>query len=360
MTTLKKVVIMAGGTGGHVFPGLSVASVMQANGVEVHWLGTAKGIEAKLVPEANIPFHEITISGVRGKGILSWVLAPFRGVLAILQSYLHLREQKPDLVLGLGGFVSGPGGVAAWLARVPLVIHEQNAKPGLTNQWLFRLAKRVLQGFPHTFPENPKVFTVGNPVRPEIEALPGPDAKPTESDRAWRLLVIGGSLGAQALNTTVPEALSLLPMDVRPDVVHQTGGKHIETTKTSYDSIGLHVNLVPFMKDMAQAYSWADMVLCRAGALTVAELCAAGLGAVFVPYPHSVDGHQAANAEFMVSNSAAVCLPQSELNPQKLASLLRQFAESPASRVAMAKSAYRLRNPKVADKIYTLCEEAVR
>jgi UDP-N-acetylglucosamine--N-acetylmuramyl-(pentapeptide) pyrophosphoryl-undecaprenol N-acetylglucosamine transferase len=359
MTTLKKVVIIAGGTGGHVFPGLAVANVMRAKGVEVHWLGTAKGIESKLVPEANIPFHEITISGLRGKGFFSWLLAPFRAVYAIVQSYLHIREQKPDLVLGLGGFVSGPGGVAAWLAGCPLVIHEQNAKPGLTNRWLLPLAKRVLQGFPNTFPDGPKVFTVGNPVRPEIEALPGPDAKASEPGRAWRLLVIGGSLGAHALNAAVPEALSLLPMDVRPDVVHQTGGKHIETTKTAYDSIGLHVNLVPFMKDMAQAYAWADMVLCRAGALTVAELCAVGLGAVFVPYPHSADGHQAANADFMVSNSAAVSLPQAELTPKKLAGLLRQFAESPASRLAMAKSAYRLRNPNVADKIYTFCEEAV-
>lgn len=358
MTALKKVVIMAGGTGGHVFPGLAVASVMKEKGIEVHWLGTERGIEAKLVREAKIPFHEITISGVRGKGWLSMVMAPFRLMRAVFQSYLHLRAIKPDLVIGMGGFVSGPGGLAAWLARKPLIIHEQNAKPGMTNKWLLPISIKVLQGFPNAFPEHEKVVTVGNPVRPEIENLPSPEQKNVPEEQAWRLLILGGSLGAVALNKVVPEALSKLPLDIRPDVIHQTGGKHIETTRAAYDAIGLHVNLVPFMKDMADAYQWADMVLCRAGALTVAELCAAGVGAVFVPYPHAVDNHQAANADFMVSQSAALCVPQSELTPDKLADLLRQFAESPASRLAMAKAAYRLRNPNVAEKIYTICEEA--
>lgn len=359
MSALKKVVIMAGGTGGHVFPGLAVARVWQAKGVEVHWLGTAKGIESKLVPEADIAFHEITISGIRGKRAVSWLLAPFRITRAVWQAYGHLRAVKPDLVIGFGGFVSGPGGVAALLSRKPLIIHEQNAKAGMTNKWLARFAKVILQGFPGAFPEGKHVKTVGNPVRADIEEA-GVTRAREAMHRPWRLVVMGGSLGAQALNTLLPEALGLLPMDLRPEVIHQTGGKHIETTKSAYDSTGLNVKLVPFLKDMAQAYSWADMVLCRAGALTVSECCAAGVGAIFVPYPHAVDDHQTANAAFMVAQSAALCVPQATLSPEKLAGILRQFAESPPLRVAMAEAAYRLRNPKVAEKIVTLCEEIVR
>lgn len=359
MTKLNKILIMAGGTGGHVFPGLSVAAVMQERGVKVHWLGTAKGIEARLVPEAKIPFHEITINGVRGKGVFSLMLAPFRVLRAIWQSYWHIRTIKPDLVLGMGGFVSGPGGVAAWLARIPLVIHEQNAKPGLTNKLLSTLSVKVLQAFPEAFSKMSKLETVGNPVRPEIENLPDPEVRFSSVRSHWRLLVMGGSLGAQPINGIVPKALSLLPMDIRPEVIHQTGGKHIQAARADYDLVGLHVTLVPFLKDVAEAYGWADMVLCRAGALTVSELCAAGVGAIFVPYPHAVDDHQAINAQFMVSQSAALCVPQRELTPEKLADLLRQFAESPPSRSAMAKAAYRLRNPKVAEKIYSICEEVV-
>ena len=356
MSKLKRVVIMAGGTGGHVFPGLAVAEVMRDDDVEVHWLGTEKGIESRLVPEADIPFHEITISGVRGKGTTSLILAPFKMLRAVFQSYRHLRALKPDVVIGFGGFVSGPGGAAAWLLGLPLVVHEQNAKPGMTNKWLAKVAKRVLQGFPDAFKPAEKVMTVGNPVRADIEEMPAPDSR-ARGNGQWRLLMIGGSLGAQALNRLLPEALSLLPLDVRPEVLHQTGGKHLESTKMDYDSVGLHVKLVPFLKDMAEAYSWADMVLCRAGALTVSELCAAGVGAILVPYPHAVDDHQTANAQFMVNQSAGLCIQQKMLTPQKLADILRQFAESPAARAAMAKAAYRSRNLNVAEKIHSICEE---
>ncbi len=356
MNKLKRVVIMAGGTGGHVFPGLAVAEVMHDNGIEVHWLGTQKGIESRLVPEADIPFHEITISGVRGKRASSLIFAPLHMLRAVFQSYRHLRALKPDVVIGFGGFVSGPGGAAAWLLGLPLVVHEQNAKPGMTNKWLAKVAKRVLQGFPNAFKPAEKVLTVGNPVRAEIEEMSAPENR-ARGNGQWRLLMMGGSLGAQALNRLLPEALSLLPLDVRPEVVHQTGGKHFESTKMDYDSVGLHVKLVPFLKDMAEAYTWADMVLCRAGALTVSELCAAGVGAILVPYPHAVDDHQTANAQFMVNQSAGLCIQQKMLTPQKLADILRQFAESPAQRAAMAQAAYRSRNLKVAEKIHSICEE---
>ena len=360
MTALNRVLIMAGGTGGHVFPGLATARYFQDRGVEVHWLGTSKGLESRVIPEAGIPLHLIEISGLRGKGVTSLLKAPWLIYKAVMQSVRILREIKPDVVIGMGGFASGPGGIASYLTRCPLVIHEQNAKAGLTNKVLSRVARRVLQGFPGAFPDAKKVMTVGNPVRREIEAVPEPAVRIPPARQPFRLLVLGGSLGAKALNDMVPQALAVLSPEVCPDVWHQTGDKNYADTKTLYESMGVSANLVPFVKDMAEAYAWADMVLCRAGALTVAELCAVGLGAVFVPFPYAVDDHQTANADFMVRHDAALCVQQKELTAGRLAEIVGEFALSPSKRQNMAEAAYRLRHIHVTEKIFEICEEISR
>lgn len=357
--TIKRVLIMAGGTGGHVFPGLAVANVWREQGVDVHWLGTPQGLESRLVPEADIPLHVVSISGLRGKGKATLLLAPFKVARAIWQSLRVIHKVKPDLVIGMGGFVSGPGGFASWLSRKPLVIHEQNAIAGMTNTLLARVAKRVLEGFPQSFAKDPSATWVGNPVRTEIEDMSLPHER-LETETPFRLLVLGGSLGAVALNALVPRALALLPSDVRPDVLHQTGEKHIESTRNSYREAGVNANIQPFIKEMAHAYAWADVVLCRAGALTVAELCVAGLGAIFVPFPHAVDDHQTANAQFMVKNKAAVCIQQSELTESLLADIVSKLSESPETRLAMAQAAYQLRKVRVAEKIVEICREVCR
>ena len=355
--TLKRILIMAGGTGGHVFPGLALAQYCQERGVEVHWLGTEIGLEARLVPAAKIPLHLIQIKGLRGKGIMARLTAPFAILRALWQSLRIIRQIKPDVVMGMGGFVSGPGGIAAYLCGVPLLVHEQNAKPGMTNVWLAKVAKRVLAGFPDSFTKDISAIAVGNPVRKAIEALPAPSY--TEHT-PFHLLVLGGSLGAQALNETVPAALSLLPADCRPKVRHQTGEKHWDKTKKIYENNQIDADVKPFIEDMAESYAWADVVLCRAGALTVAELCVAGRGAIFVPFPFAVDDHQTANAFYMVQQGAAKCVPQAQLSAAHLAELLKELTVSPDKRVAMAKAAYELRNVQVVEKIYDICEEVCR
>lgn len=357
MSELKRVLIIAGGTGGHVFPGLALANYFREQGVEVHWMGTQAGIEARLVPEAKIPLHLVDIAGIRGKGIKPLLLAPIRITKAIFQSLSIISKVNPDIVIGMGGFVGGPGGVAAWLKRKPLVIHEQNAKPGTTNKILSKIATKVLMGFPETFKSNSNVINVGNPVRAEIENLPPPDVRLSTPHTPFRLLVLGGSLGAQALNEMVPKALGKMNLENRPEVMHQTGEKFFDTAKKCYESLGVQANLIPFVKDMAHAYAWADMVICRAGALTVAELCAVGLGAIFVPFPFAIDDHQTANANFMVKHDAALCIQQSELTESRLADIVGEFSRSPEKRLEMANAAFHLRQVNVAKTIYQLCKE---
>jgi UDP-N-acetylglucosamine--N-acetylmuramyl-(pentapeptide) pyrophosphoryl-undecaprenol N-acetylglucosamine transferase len=357
---VKRVLMMAGGTGGHIFPGLAVAQYMREQGVMVHWLGTSQGLESRLVPEAGIPLHLITISGLRGKGVKTLLLAPFKIITAVWQARRVIQSFDPDVVIGMGGFVSGPGGLASWLLRRPLIIHEQNATAGFTNKMLAKVAKRILEGFPSAFKSKANVVLVGNPVRPEIENLPEPLKRLDPSRKPFRLLVLGGSLGAQALNTIVPKALHQLSESERPAIMHQTGEKQIDATKKDYESMGLQANVIPFIKDMAAAYAWADVVLCRAGALTVAELCAAGLGAVFVPFPHAVDDHQTANASFMVKHDAAICVQQTDLTASRLADIVKEFNDMPEKRAAMAQSAYQLRRVHVAEKIFAICQEVSR
>lgn len=355
MTALKRVLIMAGGTGGHVFPGLAVARFLSSQGVEVHWLGTERGLEAKVVREAGIPLHTISITGIRGKGLRTLLAAPVQIVRAVWQANNVLKAVKPDVVIGMGGFASGPGGLASWMKRCPLIIHEQNAKAGLTNKLLSRLAKKVLAGFPDAF--NSLSQVVGNPVRQEIEQLPSPSDRFARPSSRLRLLVLGGSLGAQALNEKIPEAIRLLPETSRPEIIHQTGEKHFSDAKKHYETSGVQAKLVPFVEDMAAAYAWADLVICRAGALTVAELCSVGLGAIFVPFPFAVDDHQTANAHFMVKREAAICVQQSDLTVSRLAAMISELSQQPDKRVRMAKAAYELRSTNVAAHIYQICKE---
>lgn len=357
---LKRVLIMAGGTGGHVFPGLAVADYLRAKGVDVHWLGTSQGLESRLVPQANFPLHLVSIGGLRGKGIKPLLMAPLRVGKAVLQSLCVMKAIKPDVVIGMGGFVSGPGGMASWFSCRPLIIHEQNAKAGFTNKMLGRFAKRILEGFPSAFKPQRKVINIGNPVRAEIANLRPPAERLQPARAPFRLLVLGGSLGAQALNDLVPRALAQLSPEQRPVVCHQTGDKHWEATKKIYESMQVQADLKPFIQDMAEVYAWADVVLCRAGALTVAELCAVGLGAVLVPYPHAVDDHQTANADFMVKQGAAICIQQTELTESRLADIVRELSQSPARRLAMAQAAYQLRHVQVTEKIFEICQEVCR
>lgn len=357
MATLKKVLIMAGGTGGHVFPGLAVARELHEHGIAVEWLGTQKGLEARLVPEAGIPIHYISISGLRGKGVMAKLLMPFRLLRAILQAGSFIRQVKPDLVLGMGGFVSGPGGIASWLLRCPLVIHEQNAKAGLTNKWLANIATKVLEGFPGTFRQRAKIITTGNPVRQEIAALPAPLQRSLTPGQPLRLLVIGGSLGAAALNDLVPRAVATLPVAERPEIYHQTGDKQYVTTQQNYADRGVNATVKPFIADMDKAYGWADVVLCRAGALTIAELCAAGLGAILVPYPYAVDDHQTANANYLVKHDAAILMQQTELTDETFLAIIKELSASPLKRKAMAQAAYDLRKVDATSNVFKICGE---
>jgi UDP-N-acetylglucosamine--N-acetylmuramyl-(pentapeptide) pyrophosphoryl-undecaprenol N-acetylglucosamine transferase len=315
--TSRPILIMAGGTGGHVYPALAVAQALIAQSRAVVWLGTRQGIEARVVPNAGIDIEWISVKGIRRKGVLSILIAPVQIARAVWQSLRVIRRRRPSAVLGMGGFASGPGGLAAWLSGLPLIVHEQNAVPGLTNKLLARLARVVLQAFPGSFSRNAE--TVGNPVREDIAALPEPRARFAGRHGPARLLVLGGSQGALALNRSVPEALALLPESQRPSVRHQCGPRTLDAAESAYRQAGVDAQLLPFIDDMADAYAWADFVVCRSGALTVAELCAVGLPAVMVPYPAAVDDHQTANAQGLVEAGAGVILQERNLSAQSLA-----------------------------------------
>ena len=278
---------------------------------------------------------------------------------ALKQSMSHIKKINPDIVIGMGGFVSGPGGLASWLLGYPLVIHEQNARAGLTNKLLKPLAKRVLSGFPNVFRDDAKTIVVGNPIRTELTGLSEPALR-LNGRTPFRLLVLGGSLGAKAINEVVPNALALLQENERPAVTHQTGDKHYEIAKAAYEAKGVSATLMPFINDMAAAYGNADMVLCRAGALTVAELCAVGLGSILVPFPYAVDDHQTINAHYLVDRNAAVCVPQRDLSAEHLASLLSNFARAPETRLAMAEAAYEARRTQVTETICQVLYDIVK
>lgn len=351
----RPIIVMAGGTGGHVYPALAVARAIQAQTRDVVWLGTERGLEARVVPEAGIRMEWISVQGLRRKGVLTLIAAPFQLSLALLQSLSVMLRHRPAAVLGMGGFVSGPGGLAAWLTRRPLIIHEQNAIAGLTNRLLARLARVVLQAFPGSFSARRNARTVGNPVREEIAGLADPSIRFASRSGPLRLLVLGGSQGALALNRIVPAALARLPAELRPEVRHQTGRRTLETARKAYAQHGLKVDLQPFIDDMAAAYAWADLVVCRAGALTVAELSAAGLPAIFVPYPAAVDDHQTANAQPLAAAGAAAIMQEKDLNDESLGGLLLHWLASRENLCARAIKARTLAQPDALRNIASLC-----
>jgi len=353
--TGRPILVMAGGTGGHVYPALAVARALQQHSRDVVWLGTHRGLESRVVPAAGISMEWVNIRGLRRKGLVALVVAPVQLAWALIQSLAVILRRRPAAVLGMGGFVSGPGGVAAWLTRRPLVIHEQNAAAGLTNRLLARLARVVLQAFPGSFNSSVRAETVGNPVREDIAAVPEPELRYADRDGPLRLLVLGGSQGALALNRTVPAALARLPEELRPVVRHQCGPATLDRARDAYAGTGLDAELVPFIEDMASAYAWADLVVCRAGALTVAELCAVGVPAVFVPYPSAVDDHQTANATPMMEAGAATIIQEADLSDESLADELKRWLTSRADLLERAKRARQLAQPQALQRITELC-----
>lgn len=355
--TRQVALIMAGGTGGHVFPALATARVLRRRGYDIVWLGTQRGIEARLVPAEGIPVEWLSVGGLRGKGALTLLAAPFRLALALLQALGAVRRHRPRVVLGAGGFASGPGGVAAWLLGRPLVVHEQNAVAGMTNRLLARLAARVLEGFPGSFGPRVAAERVGNPVRPEITAIAPPERRYAGREGHLRLLVFGGSQGSARLNAVVPAALAELPVDLRPQVLHQTGARGLEETAAAYRSRGIEADVRAFIDDMAGAYGWADLAVCRSGALTVAELAAAGVPALLVPFPAAVDDHQTRNAEYVVKAGAALLMPESELTPMSLAAALRSLFE--AGRPRLVRMAQAARSTAITDADERLADACI-
>ena len=350
----RPVLIMAGGTGGHIFPGLAVAECLRGQGVPVAWLGAVGGMETRVVPAHGIELHTVAVGGLRGKGWKTRLLAPLMLLRALLASLALLRRLRPRSVLSMGGYVAGPGGLAAWLLRRPLLVHEQNRVAGFTNRKLAALARRVLAGFDGVLPQ---AQWVGNPVRAVIGALPPPAQRMADRPGAPRLLVLGGSLGARALNLAVPQALARLEPGQRPEVLHQCGSRGLDEARAAYAQAGVEARVVAFIDDMADAYGWADLAVCRAGALTLAELSAAGLGALLVPFPYAVDDHQTRNAEVLAAVGAAEIMQENALDNQQLAQRLAALLGDRTALLAMAEAARTLAKPDAAQVIARACTE---
>jgi len=350
----KTILVMAGGTGGHIFPALAVAHKLRDAGWRVVWLGNPEGMEARLVPQHGFEMVWIKFSALRGKGILRKLLLPVNLLRGFWQGLKAIRQVKPNVVLGMGGYITFPGGMMAALTGVPLVLHEQNSVAGLANRVLASVADRIVTGFPDVIKNG---AWVGNPVRPEIAAIAAPAERFAERTGALRLLVIGGSLGAQVLNEMVPQAMALLGESDQPQIVHQAGEKHIEALKANYAAVGVQAHCVSFVEDMAGAYEWADLVICRAGALTIAELAAAGVASILVPFPHAVDDHQTGNAKFLVHAGGAFLLPQTELTPDAIA-LIRNYSRSQL--LEMAEKARSLAKPDATEAVAQICSEIAK
>lgn len=350
-----RILIMAGGTGGHVFPGLAVATLLRERGAEVRWLGTARGVESRLVPAAGIELHTLPIAGIRGKGLVGLALAPWRLGISLWAALGLMTRLRPDAVIGFGGFAAGPGGLMAAAMGRPLAIHEQNAVAGLTNRWLAKVADRVYAGFEHSFPERVAVTVVGNPVRAAIAELPAPEARFDEREGALNILILGGSLGARSLNRTLPAGLARVAVEQPLNIRHQAGERTLDEAQAAYAEEGLEAEISAFIEDMAAAYAWADLVICRAGALTVAEVAAAGVPAIFVPYPYAVDDHQTANAEALVQAGAAWRVADTELDAQRVYALV-----APLDREALRSRALLAREqacPDTARRLADACME---
>ncbi|MEC4089896.1 undecaprenyldiphospho-muramoylpentapeptide beta-N-acetylglucosaminyltransferase [Pseudoalteromonas rubra] len=349
----KRLLVVAGGTGGHIFPGIAVAKALEAQGWQVSWIGTADRMEAQVVPAHGIDIDFVNVKGVRGNGIKRLLIAPLMVLKAVFVAKAIIRNRRPDVILAMGGYVTGPVGLAAKLAGVPLVIHEQNAVAGLSNKLLARIASRVLAAFPHAFAERSHEV-VGNPVRSGVAQI-----SPKRPGQAVNVLVVGGSLGAKVLNDTVPEAMALLIEATSCDlqVWHQSGRGNDTGLEADYQRYGLQAKVAEFIDDMDQAYDWADVVVCRAGALTVSEIAAAGKMAVFVPLPHAVDDHQTANARFLVDESAALLIPQSDLSAQHLCDTLVPYCRDHALIWEKANKAKACAQLSATQSVAAICEE---
>lgn len=382
----QAVLIMAGGTGGHIFPGLAVADSLRQRGVEVRWLGARGGMECERVPSWNIPLDTVDISALRGKGASRWLLLPWRLLRAVWQAFGHLGLSRPACAISFGGYAAGPGGLAARLRGIPLLVHEQNRVPGLTNRVLARFASRVLQAFPGTWNERLRPVTCGNPVRRDVAALEPPETRLSGRTGPVRLLVTGGSQGARSLNRLLPEALRQVQAGLQLEIRHQCGRDRAEETLASYREAGIEietscgspqarshsqaaksaatvsgrrVEVSDFIEDMAGAYGWADVVVCRAGALTVSEVAAAGLAALFIPFPHAVDDHQARNAEYLVERGAAVLLTEPGLDARTLGQALNDLLSDRRRQLEMAVRSRASAAPRSADQVADLCAEYI-
>ena len=379
------VLIMAGGTGGHIFPGLAVADSLRSAGVPVRWLGARGGMECDKVPAADIELDVVDISGLRGKGAASWLTMPFKLLRAVYQAFHVLGEHRPCCAISFGGYAAGPGGLAARLRGIPLVVHEQNRVPGMTNRTLARFASKILQAFPGSWEEKLQAITVGNPVRKAVVELDPPEKRLAGRQGPVRILLTGGSQGALALNRLLPEALGLLVETEEFQVRHQAGPRWVEETRAAYVEAGIPcrsdvsrdptqerttattvaahaaptAEVTDFIEDMASAYAWADVVVCRAGALTVSEIAAAGVAALFIPFPHAVDDHQTRNAEFLVESEAALLLQESQTDARKLANVLSPLAGDRARLASMAIRGRAVAVPDSADRVAGLCREYI-
>jgi len=351
------VLIMAGGTGGHIFPGLAVAECLVQQGISVRWLGASGGMECQRVPAAGISLDTVEISGIRGKGMARWLVFPWHLLRAVAQAFALLGAERPACAVSFGGYAAGPGGLAAKLRGVPLLVHEQNRIPGMTNRVLAKMADKVLQAFPGTWEEKLQACSVGNPVRTSVASLKPPESRLAGRSGALRLLVTGGSQGARALNRFVPSAVALISTERRPEVLHQCGKGWSDETRANYQTAGVQAEVTEFIDDMAAAYAWADLVVCRSGALTVSELAAAGIGAILVPFPHAVDDHQSKNAEFLVQAGAAELLPEVDCSAESLASCLDRLLADRGLLLEMASASRSVAIADSAQRVAQLCRE---
>ena len=353
--TQKTALVMAGGTGGHIFPGLAVAQALREQGWNVHWLGAPGSMEERLVPPQGFPLETIDFSGVRGKGLLTLALLPLRLLRAFAQAWAVVRRVRPDVVIGLGGYISFPGGMMATLAGKPLILHEQNSVAGMANKVLANVASRVFCAFPNALPG---AQWVGNPLRQAFLQQPPPAGRFAGRSGPLRILVVGGSLGAKALNDTVPQALALIPPEQRPQVRHQSGAKQMQALQASYAAAGVQAELTPFIDDTASAYAQADLVICRAGASTVTELAAVGAAAIYVPFPHAVDDHQTTNARFVVDAGGGWVVQQTALSPEKLAHMIQNMQRS--TLLETAQKAKMMQKTEATAAVVAACQELAR
>ena len=358
----KTLLVMAGGTGGHIFPGIAVADELKALGWTIHWLGTADRMEAHIVPKHGYDISFINISGLRGKNILATLVMPFKLLRSLFQARRVIKVVKPDVVLGMGGYASAPGGLAAWLSNIPLIVHEQNAAAGLSNRLLARIANKICCAFPNAFNSEIDAEVVGNPLRTSIVKQVSVSENADQTEPASKnILVVGGSLGAQVLNNVMPSSFELLSQsDNNYCIWHQTGKNNKAKVANSYEQVDIEsgkVKITEFITDIATAYQWADLVICRAGALTVSELAMAGIPAIFVPLPHAVDDHQTKNALYLVECGAAKLLPQEKLNNKSVTALITELFEQPETLADMAKASLNAANSDASQKVAKLCQQ---